>query len=686
MANFVMIFRYAGAPGLYALYDDMSTASVGIDGSRYIAVDQENGWFYIKTGSSPSIKLEKRSISTFALLAEYSAGSNNYIPVFADYDGRLYTFSYDGNKIQCWNTDLTLNFEWTLKVGNPLNDQIRGMAATWDLEYFYLIYNDSAGRVAKYHRDNVDGGDPEWDVEAANRQYCYTDDDDKVIANFCGAFSNFGCILYNSIDGSEDFEVKGSCYGCYSLERECYYLPGKGTSYEREWTQYNKNGTRIGYTEDTDNSFALSYCCCIDIDGYNLYAGTYMSAPFNAQYIKKISIISDWGVDESFADSVSMGSNNHEFAGDPTGYINLKIREAKGMSSGISQKVFFGIKKGTTWGTAVQLTAKCGIKAKAVGPLNLQQEVIQDESIGMEWPERWDLGRINQELTFEGDLRYENKQWMHIAQVIGDDAGTVASSIYTHIMDIQDSEAGFYCAAALIDDQVYEWESVKAVSFDLTTGADGFMQFSCTGIANNMNIAGDGTNTATTIGTTADYETEGNKIPFDQARVRINAQAGAALGTGDIVYPSAITLHMSRPYERDFVADNAVTNTKEWETSEPVESGLRNDVILTLEFPELTTDDYLENFQDAAAKKADIIFTSVASTRSLTIEFPNLAPLQPDVSLSGVGRIPQVISYQCLAVASGTGPTGMTAVSKPFRMTLLNTAGSTQYDDESAIT
>jgi len=127
MANFVMIFRFVGS-GLYALYDDMSTASIGTDGSRYIATDQVKGWFYIRTGSSPNYKLEKRSISTFALLAEYSAGSNNYIPAFVDHTGRLYTFTYDGNKVQKWNTNLTLQFEWTLKVGNPLNDQIRYMS------------------------------------------------------------------------------------------------------------------------------------------------------------------------------------------------------------------------------------------------------------------------------------------------------------------------------------------------------------------------------------------------------------------------------------------------------------------------------------------------------------------------------------------------------------------------------
>jgi len=146
-------------------------------------------------------------------------------------------------------------------------------------------------------------------------------------------------------------------------------LPGKGTSYEREWTQYNKNGTRIGYTEDTDNSFALSYCCCIDIDGYNLYAGTYMSAPFNAQYIKKISIISDWGVDESFADSVSLGNNDHEFASDPSGYINQKIRETvMALAVYTSSDEQWSFAEQTTFGTAVgDASAQIGIHTEGFG-------------------------------------------------------------------------------------------------------------------------------------------------------------------------------------------------------------------------------------------------------------------------------------------------------------------------------
>lgn len=351
------------------------------------------------------------------------------------------------------------------------------------------------------------------------------------------------------------------------------------------------------------------------------------------------------------------------------------------MSRGKGQFTKFGIIDGAAWGTPVALASTALIKITGDLSFAPSQEVIQDESAGMVFPEYVDLGRKNQEISYTGDLRYENQHWMHFAHFIGSDVHTGANP-YTHVMDLQDETSLFYTGAGLVDDQVYEWPSIKAVGWEISTGGDGFMQFSATGIADNELIAADATNTATTIGTNASYDTQQLRVPFGHARVNINAQAGAdfnASGDGtDRVCPIGITISSGRPYVRDFTACRTTANAREWQTDEPVEDGLKSDIcIVTLEFPELTTDDYMEDFQDNNMKKMEILFYDTAN-RQIKFQFPNLFPLLPDATLPGAGRIGNTVSYQALTAQSA--PTGMTGITQPYRLTVINSFALSYVD------
>jgi len=366
---------------------------------------------------------------------------------------------------------------------------------------------------------------------------------------------------------------------------------------------------------------------------------------------------------------------------------------------GTGQEFELGIIKATTWHTAIALDAGSKVKIEDSGPvLRLMQDLHPDRAMGHDWIRQQEVGRINQEFSISGILRYENAHWVPVVQLIGTETGSVSDSTYTHQVDMDEEIDGvFYTAAAIIrhstlgSSELFEWPSIKAVSWEITTGDDGFMRYNIGGIADTFLDTGhsDLVNTTTTVGTTSTYDTEQLRIPFGHCRININDQDGADFndsGEGtDRVFPIGVSITASRPMIRDFdanrlAADSGTADT--YKTSEPVQDGMFEDIFLTLDFSETDSNDYIEELRGNTAKKAEVYFYSTAS-RSLKFQFPNLLYEDIDVQPAGPGRIPQIITFRC--AEASVAPTGMTGIVKPFRMTLVN-SWSKQYDDHSAIT
>jgi hypothetical protein len=348
------------------------------------------------------------------------------------------------------------------------------------------------------------------------------------------------------------------------------------------------------------------------------------------------------------------------------------------MSDGLGAKLDFALVKAATWATAATVGALNGVYVDAVSPIALQQEVIPDETLGTDFQSRVDLGNKVIDLTVDMPLRYENHHWAAIAGWFGDDSQTGTSSPYTHIMDLQDETSLYFTAAARIDDMIVEYPSVTISGFTLATGGDGFMTLQLKGIANTVKYAADATNAAANYNAIT-FKTTTLKVPLQHGRVNINAQGGAdfnSSGEGsDRVYPSEITIEGNRDLDRDFTANRTTSNSVVWQTTEPARNGYPS-VIVTLAFPELTALSDLEAFQDETMKKMEIYFYASAND-SIKFQFPNLQPIQPTFDLAGAGRQGYTVSYMALSCA--TAPTGMTGVTAPVRLTLINTS-SAAYD------
>lgn len=363
--------------------------------------------------------------------------------------------------------------------------------------------------------------------------------------------------------------------------------------------------------------------------------------------------------------------------------------------TGIGQNSCLGIiPSSQTWGTAEALVAKTGVPFDSVSPLTVVQDMIQDNSLYKNaFPKLVDQGRINTDFTLSGALRYIGNHWVPITQLIGADAGVLATGTYTHTITMADIVSTFFTSAVQLDmttDQYYEFPSVTPISFEITTGGDGFMMFNINGITDNVLIDGDATNGSTEFGNLTfriTQATGGKRIPFDNGRVNINAAGGAdfnASGEGtDRIFPNAISIKFSRPYERDFQANRTTANSREWQTAQPRHSGIQSDILVTFEFNELEKSDYAEWFQDQTIQKGEILFYQDADNQ-VKFQFPRLIPLQPTQDIGAPGRIPHTIVFQ--AVQADAAPTGMTGITQPFALTIVNQVDDYTFDDWTEIT
>jgi hypothetical protein len=225
---------------------------------------------------------------------------------------------------------------------------------------------------------------------------------------------------------------------------------------------------------------------------------------------------------------------------------------------------------------------------------------------------------------------------------------------------------------------VVEYPSVKPTGFTINGSGDKSQySFQLKGIANTVVVTGAAN--STTHFSALTYSTAANLVKFTHTRININAQGGADFndsGNGtDRVYPNSITIEANTPYDRDFLADRTTTNSKVGQTAEPQRSG-QPEITVTLGFPEMVALTDLLAFQNETMKKMEIYMYSSASA-SAKFQFPNLQPLQPTADISGVGRIPQTLVYRALDCA--TAPSGMTGITEPMRITLINSVSSA-YD------
>ncbi len=344
---------------------------------------------------------------------------------------------------------------------------------------------------------------------------------------------------------------------------------------------------------------------------------------------------------------------------------------------GSSRDLIIGIKQASAWGTPVACGAGDGLLVTR-DALGYSRQLLKDDSAGQDFTRLADDGPITVNKTLEGYLRYEGPDLL-LAMVMGSAAAPVlqgtASGAYLHALTLASDVEGIFAtyAADRGGGRVDEVPALKVAGVTLEGSAGDAIHFSadCIGDTLNRNDATGTNNTSTIASVTA--RDLGNRVLMRQGVIRLNAQDGAALGSGDEVKVSSFSLGIRRSLEGDLVV-GADTITEPTSTDFP-------EITLSLSFPVYTSalDALLADLLAGAEKKADLVFTGAeigeGYTYQLKLELPRLRPASfPDLEAAQAAKIGPV-EIQLLALEADTAPTGM-SITQPVGITVINTRAS----------
>lgn len=326
------------------------------------------------------------------------------------------------------------------------------------------------------------------------------------------------------------------------------------------------------------------------------------------------------------------------------------------------------IKKGATWDTEIDVNvAGTGIYLLNPGVPKLNVAMLEDEQ-ATAFEKNLDVGNINpSDFSMDCDYRWDGLENLLLALLMGTSPAPTqqaATTAYLHALSLANSGMGLFATYATEKlTKIHVVPSLKVMKATYT--------FNSGLIKASFNVRGSrviDNSTVITAMASATYPANAHhRAKAFQAVFRMNTQAGAEFGAGDILKPKAFTLEIERSYDAEHVAGSQVI-------LQPVENG-KPKVKLTMEFPRMDSTNVLwfAGWTAAAEQKADIVITGplIASTYHYykKFQFPRL--VIEDVEYADSKIIPAKISLR--ALEADAAPTGMTGLTLPVYAGLMNT-------------
>ena len=342
------------------------------------------------------------------------------------------------------------------------------------------------------------------------------------------------------------------------------------------------------------------------------------------------------------------------------------------------REILLGAKRGTTWGTAVACGANDGVLALGFD-LNQTLETLPDQPLGAAFDTDTQSGREATGGSLTAALRYEGLDLL-LALAMGT-AGAptqvLATTAYQHLFQLADNCTGLFAtmAAKKKSDLVFEYPSVKVTGFRIRGGfrMPTEITFDLMGDTLVRN-GGSGTNNTTSIASVT-YRTKQNRVIVDEnAYVRTNASAGSGLAASDNIYPSEFELVFRRPQEGDHVVDQTSYMSEPVGTANP-------EATLSLTFPTFgdTGDTLWTAFVGSGitktAQKLEIYaqgaLIEAGQPYRILVQIPQAYATEISANPTSPGKIPNPVSFRL--TQRSAAPTGMTGVTNPFAIKLVNT-------------
>lgn len=333
-----------------------------------------------------------------------------------------------------------------------------------------------------------------------------------------------------------------------------------------------------------------------------------------------------------------------------------------------------GIKRGTAgWNTAETLGANNLLIINSESITGGSQVIANTGLSGDAWGTQPLLGSKVVGGSLDCPFLFGNSVDLLWALAMGDGGGSptnLGSGAYTHVLDLADSHSEYFNIAFDKIVSVHEIPSAVINSISFTAEAQSLPAVTCDIIGSDLSVAGQSLASVTSLDTTGDtYHLNLNKAKF-----RINARTGASLTDADVELISEFTLTLNNNFARDYTANTDCDGIIRLPTrqGQPL-------VTLAFTFPEYDTNKWRTGFEARTDYKIDLEFCGPAIgggfEYSYLFQFPNCRIVEiPDNSIGGPDRLPNRVVMQAFDVASA--PSGMSGVTKPFRLSITNRRSS----------
>lgn len=344
------------------------------------------------------------------------------------------------------------------------------------------------------------------------------------------------------------------------------------------------------------------------------------------------------------------------------------------MSTNITgREVILGVKKATTWRTAVQCGALDGLLVTNGFSSNKSPIYLPDDSLGQD--DIRDFYKSSEAVSdsLEGYLRYEG--WDTLLALVMGTAGTPTQNestayynTYSPAANINDYFATMAIKKSPNTEGVWEIPSAKITGFTISARVGELAKIAVQFMGNKIETdEGAGVNGHLTIGDVT-YPDRGNiALMNSDFKMRMNTQGGGALADSDKIYPYGFSLTYSRPMKENFVASYH-------DMSEPSQEGF-SVASLDINFDKYNLDTFMAAVEDQTDYKLDITFQGglITGTSYYTfrLDIPKITWVNAGAPLNGPGTIPHNVSGMCQGVASA--PTGMSGVTDPISIYAMNT-------------
>lgn len=339
------------------------------------------------------------------------------------------------------------------------------------------------------------------------------------------------------------------------------------------------------------------------------------------------------------------------------------------MSYATGMETQAAVAKAVTWDTAVTCGAGHGV---LILPPTFKKErsLDLDDSLGAYYPEDAHQGGIKVEGELPCYLRYDGLDLL-VALAMGATAGAPAqqgsTAAYAQSLSLAGNLDGLLATLAIDNGvNVDEYPSMKLTGLKLRGRVGEPVEVVFKGTCSDR-ITDSSTNTPASFASVTLGESA-NRVLMSQGLFRINDAAGAALGSGDEVYPSSFELDFNRPMAGAYVAGAGHDRI-----DEPVAKG-QPEIFLKLEFPRYSSGTHFEDWDSGVAKKMQIAFTGalIEDTyyRGFTLNLPNLIYKGVELPME---RGPLRHPLEFAALATDAAPSGMSGITDPFQVDVMNT-------------